>query len=246
MFDTIILLAGVSELAVLPSVLRGHNPHLAVVAIETAAELAALGPDLLGRARLVSFASPVIVPQTILAQLGYGAFNFHPGPPSYPGWAPAHFALYDQATEFGATAHVMVERVDAGPIVEVEMFPIPADIPVLGLEGQAYARLALIFWRSAKWLAANPEPPPTLPIKWGARKYTRSAYRALCEIPLDISRGELERRIRIFGGNHFGMSPAINLHGIEFVIAPSIQPTDDAYGPQLDAAPTIVLELGPG
>jgi methionyl-tRNA formyltransferase len=199
-----------------PSVLRGHNPLLGVVLVETSAELAALGSDSLRRARLVAFVTPAIVPQRILAQLGYGAFNFHPGPPSYPGWVPAHFALYDQAAEFGATAHIMVEQVDAGPIIEVETFPVPADIPVLSLEGLAYAHLALLFWRLAKWLALEPELPPTRPIKWGASKYSRSAYRAMCEIPLDIPKDELDRRIRVFGSHHFGISPTINLHGIEF------------------------------
>jgi hypothetical protein len=238
MFDTVILLTGAAERAVLPSVLLGHNPRLTVMPVETSAELAALSPDLLRRARLVGFVTPVIVPQRILARLGYGAFNFHPGPPSYPGWAPAHFALYHQATEFGATAHVMVERVDAGSIIEVAMFAIPADISVLGLEGMAYARLAQLFWRMAKWLALNPEPPPALPLQWGERKYFRSTYRAVCEIPLDISRDELDRRIKIFGGNHFGMSPTINLHGVEFraVIAPPIQPTDSPHWPRLDPA----------
>ena len=232
MFDTVILLAGVSERAVLPSVLRGHNPHLDVVPVETSAELVALSPELLLRARLVAFATPVIVPQAILAQLGYGAVNFHPGPPSYPGWAPAHFALYDQAAEFGATAHIMVEQVDAGPIVEVEMFPIPAGIPVLGLEGLAYARLALLFWRLAKRLARDPEPPPTRPIQWGARKYSRRTYRAMCEIHLDIAKEELDRRIRVFGGHHFGMSPTINLHGVEFraVTAPPALRAESPHG----------------
>jgi hypothetical protein len=236
MFDTVILLTGAAERAVLPSVLLGHNPRLTVMPVETSTELAALSPDLLRRARLVGFVTPVIVPQRILARLGYGAFNFHPGPPSYPGWAPAHFALYHQATKFGATAHVMVERVDAGSIIEVAMFAIPADISVLGLEGMAYARLAQLFWRMAKWLALNPEPPPALPLQWGERKYFRSTYRAVCEIPLDISRDELDRRIKIFGGNHFGMSPTINLHGVEFraVIAPPIQPTDSPHWPRLD------------
>ena len=144
MFDTVILLTGAAERAVLPSVLLGHNPRLTVTPVQTSTELAALSPDLLRRARLVGYVTPVIVPQRILARLGYGAFNFHPGPPSYPGWAPAHFALYNQATEFGATVHVMVERVDAGPIIEAEMFAIPADISVLGLEGMAYARLARV------------------------------------------------------------------------------------------------------
>ena len=225
MFDTIILLAGEAEQVALPPVLRGHNPLLTVISVGTSAELAALNADLLGRARLISFVTPEIVSQSILARLSYGAFNFHPGPPSYPGWAPSHFALYQRATEFGATVHVMVEQVDAGPIIDVALFPIPADISVLGLEGLAYAHLAQLFWRMAKALATDPEPPPTLPIKWGSRKYSRRAYRAVCDIPLDIPKDELDRRLKVFGGNHFGMCPTINLHGIEFraVLPPTRQ-----------------------
>lgn len=216
MLDTVILLTGLAERTALTAVLLGHNPRLTILPIEHADELAGLSTDVLRRARLIGFVTPVIVSPAILAQLGYGAFNFHPGPPSYPGWAPAHFALYDCATEFGATAHAMIEQVDAGPIVAVELFPIPAGVSVLGLEGLAYARLALLFWRMAKQLASDQEVPPALPIKWGDRKFYRSTYRAMCEIPLDIHKCELDRRIRVFGGNHFGMSPTINLHGVEF------------------------------
>jgi methionyl-tRNA formyltransferase len=216
MFDTIILLSGTAEQSIFPQVLLGHNPLLTVIPVRTSADLAALNPDLLPRARLIAFVTAEIVPESILTRLGYGAFNFHPGPPSYPGWAPAHFALYNRATEFGATVHVMIAQVDAGPIVDVVLFPIPADISVLGLEGLAYARLAQLFWRMSKSLATDAEPPPTLPLKWGSKKYSRRVYRAICDIPLDISKDELERRIRVFGDNHFGMSPTINLHGIEF------------------------------
>src|SRR6202046_3675211 len=128
MFHTILLLAGAAEQSILPLALRGHNPLLTGVPVGSAAELHALDSGLLSRARLIAFVTAEIVPPSVLARLGYGAFNFHPGPPSYPGWAPAHFALYDQATEFGVTAHVMVEQVDAGPIVDVAVFPIPADM----------------------------------------------------------------------------------------------------------------------
>jgi len=220
MFDTVILLTGLVERTALPAALLGHNPHLKVLPVEHGDELAALGDDVLRRARLVAFVTQVIVPPAILGKLGYGAFNFHPGPPSYPGWAPAHFALYDEAKEFGATAHVMIEEVDAGPIVNVALFPIPADISVLGLEGLAYAQLAFLFWRMAKRLASDPEPPPALPLQWGNKKYYRSTYRAMCEIPLDIPKSEFDRRLRIFGGNHFGMAPTINLHGVEFRAMP--------------------------
>jgi methionyl-tRNA formyltransferase len=160
--------------------------------------------------------TPVIVPADILHRLGYGAFNFHPGPPDYPGWAPAHFALYDRASEFGATAHIMVEQVDAGPILDVARFPIPADISVFGLEGMAYAHLAQLFWRMARSLATEVSPPPPLPIQWGAKKYSRRHYRTICDIPLDIAKDEFERRIKVFGGNHFGIAPTIHLHGVAF------------------------------
>jgi hypothetical protein len=45
----------------------------------------------------------------------------------------------------------------------------------------------------------------------------------MCDIPLDISKSELERRLKVFGGNYFGVSPTIRLHGVEFraVMQPS-------------------------
>lgn len=194
MFDTIILLSGEAEQGALPRVLLGHNPLLTVIAADCFAELAAIEANVLRRARLIGFATPVIVPQTILTQLGYGAFNFHPGPPAYPGFAPAHFALYNRETEFGATAHVMVERVDAGPIIGVARFAIPARISVMGLEGLAYAHLAQLFWRMAEQFATDPAPPRTLADKWGSKKYSRRDYRAICDIPLDMPLDELRRR----------------------------------------------------
>jgi methionyl-tRNA formyltransferase len=216
MFDTIILVTGPVEQAVLTSALLGHNPKLAVHWAASADDLARFDKDALARSRLIAFATPVIVPGDVLDALGYGAYNFHPGPPTYPGWAPAHFALYEGAAEFGATVHAMAVRVDSGPIVEVVHFPIPDDIGVQGLEGLAYAHLAQLFWRLAKYLSTATDPLPHSALQWGRRTYSRRAYRAICDIPLDISKEELDRRLRVFGGNHWGMMPAINLHGIAF------------------------------
>jgi len=216
MLDTIILLSGEAERRSLPFALFGHNPHLTVKPVQTLADIDALDSHLLARARLISFVTPVIVPGDVLHRLGYGAFNFHPGPPEYPGWAPSHFALYHRETMFGATAHVMVEQVDAGPIVGVERFAIPPDMSVLALEGLAYAHLARLFWSMAERLATDPAPPQALAIPWGNKKYSRRAYRALCDIPLDIRKDDLDRRLEVFGGGHFGVAPTIHLHGVEF------------------------------
>jgi methionyl-tRNA formyltransferase len=216
MFDTIILLTGPVEQVALASVLRGHNPQLVIYPVATSENLAALGTDILRRARLIAFSSPVIVPPSVLAALGHGAYNFHPGPPEFPGWAPAHFALHEGATEFGATAHAMTARVDSGPIIDVARFTIPANIGVLALEGLAYAHLAQLYWKLAKRLATDSAQLPAGALSWGAKKSSRRAYQAICQIPLDISKDELERRLKIFGGNHFGVAPTIHLHGVEF------------------------------
>ena len=92
----------------------------------------------------------------------------------------------------------MVARVDEGPIVGVELFPIPPDISIAGLEGMAYARLCYLFWSLARSLACCSEPPAPLPIRWSGKKTTRRDYAAIGDIDLNISRDELDRRIKAF------------------------------------------------
>lgn len=231
MFDTIILLTGPVEAGPLTGVLHGHNARLDVRAAKSLADLEALAPDLLRRARLIGFVTDVVVPARIPNALGFGAYNFHPGPPQYPGWVPAHFAIYDRAGTFGATAHRMIERVDAGPIVGVELFDIPPRTDVLRLQEMAFVQLARLFWRLAPKLAAQREPLAELPVKWTGTKSTRAMYAAMCEIPADISKEELERRIAVFGGGHYGISPTVTLHGRVFrYAAPEGQNKIDAPG----------------
>lgn len=124
----------------------------------------------------------------MLNKLGYGAYNFHPGPPAFPGWAPAHFGLYARATQFGATAHLLVARGDEGPIVGVEMFSIPPGSSVASLEGMAYARISYLFWTMAHRLATDSELLPELPLQWSGTKSTRGDYAALCDVPLNMIR----------------------------------------------------------
>jgi len=86
----------------------------------------------------------------------------------------------------------------------------------MALEGIAYAHLARLFWELAEQLAREAEPLPERPLRWTGKKNSRRAYQAICDIPLDISKEELDRRMKVFGDNHFGMSPTIRLHGVEF------------------------------
>jgi methionyl-tRNA formyltransferase len=95
-------------------------------------------------------------------------------------------------------------------------FALPADISVVGLEELAYAHLAQMFWRSAELLATRAEPLPGRPIRWNEKRNSRRSYEAICNIPVNIPKEELERRIKVFGAGHHGITPTINLHGIQF------------------------------
>ncbi len=233
---TIILLTGVaSQQFALTELLKAHNPALSFRCAVTAEELAAIEPEVLHDARLLAFTTSVIVPESILAALGHGAYNFHPGPPQYPGWAPAHFALYDGARTFGAVAHVMAARVDSGPIVGVESFIIPDKISVRGLEQIAYVRLAHLFWRMSRDLACDPSPLAELPIAWCGIKSTRQMYREMCELPAGINAGELARRIRAFHDDFRGIPLTVSVHGIRFQLATTATQTPEA--PQVVSPP---------
>ena len=218
MFDTIILLTGPVEEGALTTALLRQNPHLILRPVKTLEELDAIEPRRLRRARLIAFASTVIVPARILRRLGFGAYNFHPGPPNYPGWAPSHFAVYDRATSFGVTAHVMLERVDSGPIIAVDLFGIPSNISAESLEAMAYARLARQFFELAKPLATSPHAPPALPMQWCGSKSTQRQCAELCEIPgryfarrTGAAHGRLRRRASRRRPHHHAARPPIPL-----------------------------------
>lgn len=239
MLDTIILLTGPAEQPALAALLRGHNPQATICPVITAGDLAALEPALLRRARLIAFVTGVIVPASILNQLGYGAYNFHPGPPHYPGWAPLNFAIYDQETNYGVTAHLMTERVDSGPIVGFELFQIPPGTTLLELNQLAFVHIARLLWNMAKTLTTQPRPLAELPMRWSGRKSSRRQYAEMCDIPLDISKAELERRIRAFGGNQFDMSPTIKLHGLSFQLMVKDVPSPVAAEPIHRVGPSV-------
>ena len=220
MVEGLALLTDAAEQVALSRILRSFRPDLVVWPVSSIDELRKLDAVLLRNARLVAFASGAIVPPDLLGRFGHGAYNFHPGPPSYPGWAPAHFALYDRADAFGVTFHAMAERVDSGAILDVVSFPIPQGCTLMRLGELAYAHLLQLFEVWAEPLACEPSLMSRCALSWSGRTNTRRSYRDACDIPLDISRDELWRRMRAFGGNHYGIAPAINLHGVTFTASP--------------------------
>lgn len=191
MLETLYLLAGEVERPVLSALLGVSGSKMRVVAPASLREL----PDDLGAARLVSFLWPEIVPAEVLGRLGHGGYSIHPGPPDYPGWVPAAFALYDGAVRFGATLHEMAPRVDSGVICDIESFAIPPGCSRQALEAMAYVASLRLLERWAETLA-SPLRPPRLAMAWGERRCTRRGLEELARVPEDASAEEKARRER--------------------------------------------------
>ena len=145
---------------------------------------------------LLSFGTGVIVPQSLLKLTKLFALNVHAAPPEYPGRDAHHFAVYDGVVRFGATLHHMCSKVDAGPIVDVELFDVSADaMPVDLLRDGNQAGWVLVE-RLLKKLDSNLPLIPLDGVDWGARKTTRQMFLALCRVDKEIPEQELERRLR--------------------------------------------------
>lgn len=217
--ETIVLVAThQAEQDALSVELHRHNPDLRIIPVRTRADLDGLDPQTLAASRIIGFCTDVVVPARLLAAVGFGAYNFHPGPPAYPGWSPASFAVYQGARRYGVTAHVMAPRIDAGDIVGTNMFDVPAGTDQAGLEQLSYTAAVELFGHFAPHLATSALPLPAIRADWGVRRYTRKDYVDLCTITPDIDGDELARRVTAFGAGPPGLRPVITLHGFTFAL----------------------------
>jgi len=149
--------------------------------------------------RLISFAAKVIVPAAILARFSGRAYNFHPGPPAYPGIFPSVFALYDGQREFAVTLHEMAPQVDSGPIVAVERFTLLPDHDRLGLDTLTFQTMLAMVAKWAPRLTDITTPLPHIPESWTGRHRTRADFNALCELGDNPTAQEFTRRLRAVG-----------------------------------------------
>ena len=193
----------------LTAILYMVRPELKVDVLLSRNDLDAWAPSITPETRLVAFCSSVVVSAEILGKFAGPAYNFHPGPPEYPGKHPAAFALYDGATTFGATLHEMALPVDSGPIAGILQFPVPLGSPYLWLMARTHQAALHLFLQSVVALARSSEPLNRLPISWGPRRCGQKALDESCRLPFDITKDELERR-----QNSFGQVPGANLYVI--------------------------------
>ncbi len=202
----------------LASLILVHNPTATVTAVSTDETLETALAGAPSDVRLIGFLTDVVVPARMLARLDGPAYNFHPGPPAYPGRHPIAFALYDGATRYGATAHEMAVSVDSGPIVGALEFDVPPGADHGGLLEWTYRAMIRLFLLLAPRLALSDEPLPRAPAAWSGRSCSNKALARMCELSPDLPAEEIERRLHAFRDAE-GATLTTTLHGRRFTLA---------------------------
>lgn len=199
MLDRIILMTGEVEAPHLAGLLHRHAPEIRIDWIpDRPAFDQAVDGDLSGT-RLIAVMTDIIVPASVLSALPGPAYNFHPGPPAFPGSCVAGFAIYEGMSSFGVTLHEMAPDVDTGPIIEVRRFDIDPAGKFQAVEMRAFETVIQQFADWAERLATDPAPLPRSDIQWSGPLRLKAEAERLKEITSDLSEEEIVRRYRAFG-----------------------------------------------
>jgi methionyl-tRNA formyltransferase len=170
--------------------------------------------DISGDDILFSFSHNILVPPDILDKV-QTAINVHPGPPDFPGRDAQHFALYQGITKFGATLHKMTEKVDSGDILDIELFSFNETISPTELAHLANLAAYKLIYRNLPKIIGGEILSP-LPIKWGKTKTSRKMFNEMCVLDSNMSKEEMEKRIRIFHVTGY-QNIRININGHWFL-----------------------------
>jgi methionyl-tRNA formyltransferase len=151
-------------------------------------------PDL-----IFSFYYRSMLPMSVLRQARLGAFNMHGSLlPKYRGRAPLNWAILKGERETGVTLHEMVEKPDAGRIVDQQAVPIGPDDTALEVFHSMTDAAELVLKRSLPSLVK------------GAVQFR----------PNDLSHGSYYGRRRPEDGRIDWRMSAVEIHNLVRAVAP--------------------------
>ncbi|ABX09182.1 formyltransferase family protein [Prochlorococcus marinus] len=162
---------------------------------------------------IISYKSRWIVPKYLLEKSKEVAINFHPASPDFPGIGCINFALYEDAKEYGATCHHMVQKVDSGDIIQVSRFPVYPNDNVETLLTRTYDHQLCLFYEITHYLYTGKLLPKS-DEEWTRAPIQRNDFNELTKIQIDMDKNEINKRIRATMFKDF--RPELSLNGFIF------------------------------
>jgi methionyl-tRNA formyltransferase len=162
---------------------------------------------------ILSYLCRWVVPVSVIEAANKEAINFHPASPDYPGIGCNNYALYENASAYGATCHYMAGRVDTGKIIAVKRFPVFATDDVSTLLQRTYEFQLVLFYEVVGKILEGKALPES-DEHWTRPPRSRKEFNQLGIIDPAMSDEEIARRVRAVSYGMF--QPAIEIAGLRF------------------------------
>ena len=164
---------------------------------------------------LISFLNPKYINKRVRSNIRLNSFNFHPGPPEYPGFGCYNFALLDEVNFYGSTIHLMNEKYDSGQIINVKKFKISHE--KINLEKLIKLTHNNIFKQAKKFVEdiIKKKINGNNKLRWKKKPYTKKEFELAREIKLYDSKKNILKKLKAFTYKGYE-SVYINLKGIKF------------------------------
>ena len=166
---------------------------------------------------LLSFLSPLYIDKSVRKRIRINSFNFHPGPPEYPGFGCYNFALLDKSKFYGSTVHIINDRFDNGKIINVKRFKISYER--LNLEKLINKTHKNTLYQAKAFINGilNKKIKISGSFKWKRKAYTKKEFEKAREVKLNETKANILRKIKAFSYKNFE-SVFINFKGCKFVL----------------------------
>lgn len=164
---------------------------------------------------LISFLNSIYISKSVRKKIKINSFNFHPGPPEYPGFGCYNFALLDKVNFYGSTVHVINDKFDSGKIVNVKKFKI--SYKKFNLEKlirkthENIVQQAKVFINDIQ----NKKLKIEGKLKWKKKSYTKKEFEIARQIKLSDSKKKILEKIKAFSYKNYE-SVYLNFKGLKF------------------------------
>ena len=164
---------------------------------------------------LISFLNSMYIDKSVRKKIKINSFNFHPGPPEYPGFGCYNFALLDKVNLYGSTIHIMNDKFDSGKIVNVKKFKF--SYKKFNLEKLIRKTHENIIKQAKDFIndIQNNKLKIRSNLKWKKKAYTKKEFENARKINLKDSKKIILNKIKAFSYKNYE-SVYLNFKGLKF------------------------------
>jgi methionyl-tRNA formyltransferase len=152
---------------------------------------------------LISFLNSMYINKSLRKKIKINSFNFHPGPPEYPGFGCYNFAFLDRANSYGSTIHIINDKFDSGKIVNVKKFKF--SYKKFNLEKLIRKTHENIFKQAKVFIndIQNSKLKIEGNLKWKKKAYTKKEFENARKIKLKDSKKTVLKKIKAFSYKNY-------------------------------------------